>query len=46
MGVLDQAHKLIRILGAIWEPRDLAPPFQQGEFLRDIVKFPGKSLMS
>ena len=40
--VLGQAAKLIRILGAVQEPRDLALLFQWSEVLKDIIEFPSK----
>ena len=40
--VPNQAAKLIRVLGAIQEPCDLASLFQWSEVLKDIIKFPSK----
>ena len=44
--VLCWATKLVRILGAIQEPRDLPSLFQWDEFLKNTVKFPTRPLAS
>ena len=38
--VVDQTAKVIHVLGAVEEPRDLASPFQWNEVLKNTIQFP------
>jgi len=42
--ILDQATKLIHIIGAFQEPCDLASLFQWGEVSENIIQFPDKQV--
>ena len=44
--VLDQAAELIRIIGTVQEPRDLASLFQWDKVLKNIIQFPSRSCTS
>jgi len=44
--ILDQAAKLIHILGAFQEPCDIASLCQRGEVSENIFQFPNKSRTS
>ena len=44
--IIGQAAKLVHVLGAVQEPRDLASLFQWDEIFKNFIQFPSGSHVS